>query len=332
MVKGPGVVTGRSGTLGKVHFVESDYWPHNTSLWVTTFNDSIPLFIYYLYYYIGFERFASGSGVPTLNRNDAHSFDVAIPVDPAEQSAIATALSDVDALLAAQDVLIAKKRAIKQGAMQELLTGKRRLPEFSGEWEVKPLKELAEISAGINKPLSQMGSGALYVTVQALYDGTEIRTERLSRIMVSPSEIEHKSLTFGDIVFGKSSVKRDGIGYPSQFFGCDEPVVFSGFTYRVRARPEIADPSFLFYGLRSTDTRRWVIDNSQASALTNINQTIVDAVPVALPSLLSEQTAIAKVLSDMDTEITALETQRAKTAQLKQGMMQELLTGRIRLV
>jgi type I restriction enzyme S subunit len=215
--------------------------------------------------------------------------------------------------------------------MQQLLTGQTRLPGFHGEWEVKRLKQVAEISTGINKPLSEMGSGALYVTVQDLYDKTSIRTERLSRIKVSPSEIETRGLTSGDIVFGKSSVKRDGIGYPSQFLGCDEPVVFSGFTYRARARQGITDATFLFYALREEKTRRWLIDNSQASALTNINQTIADAIPVQVPPSVPEQTAIAEVLTDMDAELAALEQRREKTRALKHAMMQELLTGRIRL-
>ena len=101
--------TGRSGTLGKVHYIDTDYWPHNTSLWVTRFNDNIPKFIYYLYESLSFGRFASGSGVPTLNRNDAHSYRIALPSDRNEQRAIAAALSDVDALLGGLDRLIAKE-------------------------------------------------------------------------------------------------------------------------------------------------------------------------------------------------------------------------------
>lgn len=249
-----------------------------------------------------------------------------------EQRAIASALTDVDALLDGLDRLIAKKRDLKQAAMQQLLTGMTRLPGFHGEWEVKRLKDVAEISTGINKPLSEMGSGALYVTVQDLYDGTSIRTDRLSRIKVSRSEVDTRSLAIGDIVFGKSSVKRDGIGYPSQFRGCGEPVVFSGFSYRARARRGVADATFLLYGLRAQRTRRWLIDNSQASALTNINQTISDAIPIRFPPTVPEQIAIAAVLSDMDAELSALEARRDKTCALKQGMMQELLTGRTRLV
>ena len=259
--------------------------------------------------------------------------EVQIPLPPvAEQHAVATAFSDVDALLGGLDRLIAKKHNLKQAAMQQLLTGQTRLPSFHGEWEVKTLKQAAVISTGINKPLSEMGSGALYVTVQDLYDGTSIPTSRLSRIKVSSAEIETRALGAGDIVFGKSSVKRDGIGYPSQFLGCEEAVVFSGFTYRARARQGMIDPTFLFYALRTERTRRWLIDNSQASALTNINQTIADAIPITLPPTLAEQTAIAKVLSDMDAELAALEARRDKTRDLKQAMMQELLTGKTRLV
>jgi len=137
-VNGPGVVTGRSGTLGKVHYVEGDFWPHNTSLWVTRFNGSHPKFVYFLFTYIGFERFASGSGVPTLNRNDAHSFRICLPNSIGEQTAIATILSDMDEEIQTLQKRLAKTRQIKQGMMQELLTGKTRL--------VKPaLKEFANV-------------------------------------------------------------------------------------------------------------------------------------------------------------------------------------------
>jgi len=125
--KGPGVVTGRSGTIGTVTFVEQKFWPHNTSLWVTTFKGNDPKFIFYLYTTIGLEQFATGSGVPTLNRNDVHAFKVRIPPSTVEQTAIATILTDMDAEIAALEAKLAKARQIKQGMMQELLTGRIRL-------------------------------------------------------------------------------------------------------------------------------------------------------------------------------------------------------------
>ncbi|MBJ6640199.1 restriction endonuclease subunit S [Streptomyces sp. DHE7-1] len=128
MVKGPGVVTGRSGTIGKVHFVEGDYWPHNTSLWVTSFARVDAKFAYYFLAHIGLERFASGSGVPTFNRNDAHSFEITVPSDRAEQTAIADVLSAADSELEALRRRRAQVSSIRIGMMQELLTGRTRLP------------------------------------------------------------------------------------------------------------------------------------------------------------------------------------------------------------
>jgi type I restriction enzyme S subunit len=128
MTKGPGVVTGRSGTLGKVHYIAEDYWPHNTTLWVTDFSRVDSKFAYYFLIYLGLERFASGSGVPTLNRNDAHSFDICLPMDKVEQIALAEALCSVDKEIAQLERRLVKARAIKQGMMQQLLTGQIRLP------------------------------------------------------------------------------------------------------------------------------------------------------------------------------------------------------------
>lgn len=132
-VAGPGVITGRSGTLGSIHFVTSDYWPHNTTLWATSFNGNVPKFVFYLFKSIGFSRFATGSGVPTLNRNDAHGFSVGIPQNADEQTRIATILSDMDKEISDLEAKLEKAKALKQGMMQNLLTGKIRL--------VKPAQE-----------------------------------------------------------------------------------------------------------------------------------------------------------------------------------------------
>ena len=97
-VKGPGVITGRSGTIGKVHYIEGDYWPHNTSLWVTDFKGNYPKFIYHLYQRLNLSQFGSGSGVPTLNRNDVHDSNVLVPsVD--EQMQISMLLDYLDNLI-----------------------------------------------------------------------------------------------------------------------------------------------------------------------------------------------------------------------------------------
>ena len=96
--KGPGVVTGRSGTIGNIHYIECNYWPHNTALWVTDFRGNVPLFVYYMYQRLNLSRFGTGSGVPTLNRNDVHDAVISIP-KPAEQDMISSLFSMIDHLI-----------------------------------------------------------------------------------------------------------------------------------------------------------------------------------------------------------------------------------------
>ena len=248
-----------------------------------------------------------------------------------EQQKIAEALSDVMEAIESLDALIAKKRDVKQATMQQLLAGRTRLPGFTADWNELELSKVAEIGPGINKALSEMGSGSLYVTVEDIYHGSFLDAGRLGRIRISKSEVERFSLQVGDLVLGKSSVKRDGIGYPNLFLGCAEPVVPSGFTYRVRPDKKVLNSAFLLQYLRSRPGRKWIIDNSQSSALTNINSSIVNRYPVIMPPL-KEQEAIAEALTVMDDELGALTEQAFKLRMVKQGMMQDLLTGKVRLM
>ena len=123
MVTAPGVVTGRSGTIGAVFYIENNFWPHNTSLWVTNFFNNIPLFVYHLYQFINIEKCASGSGVPTLNRNDVHKIEISIPCDKDEQQAIADILSAADKEIDLLEQELVQLEQKKKSLMQLLLTG-----------------------------------------------------------------------------------------------------------------------------------------------------------------------------------------------------------------
>lgn len=336
MAKGPGVVTGRSGTLGKVHFVEYDYWPHNTSLWVTRFNGNNSKFIYYLYCFLRFERFASGSGVPTLNRNDIHSYRVALPQSHDEQRAIATALSDMDALLDGLDRLIDKKRAIKQATMQQLLTGQTRLPGFSGAWEVRSLLEIAEYQ----KTLFDDGDWveAEHITdegirlVQTGNIGVGQFLEKGAKKYIYESSFEKlkcKELKVGDILIcrlaepaGRACILPD-IGEGRIITSVDVTIF--------RPLPGTADRNFLIQVFSTDEWFRMVLDQVGGTTHKRISRGSLGKLKVPFPCI-KEQQAIATILTDMDAEITALETRHAKIRALKQAMMQELLTGRTRLV
>lgn len=318
-VKGPGVVTGRSGTIGKVHFVDCDYWPHNTALWVKRFNNSQPKYVYYLYLKIGLDRFASGSGVPTLNRNDAHSFKIGVPEKLSEQTAIANALSDVDALIAALEKLIDKKTAIKTAAMQQLLTGKKRLPPFDqlnigyiktelGEvpedWKVVPFWKLLKIRHGKSQKEIETPDGSYPIlatggeigrTNTALYDKPSVLIGRKGTIN-QPRFMDSPFWTVDTLFF--SEIEKD------------------------------IEPKFVFYKFCLID---WMSYN-EASGVPSLNASTIESILQSFPTKKVEQTAIANVLSDMDSELNALQQRLAKTQQLKQGMMQELLTGKTRLI
>jgi len=148
LATGPGVVIGRSGaSFGQAHFCEPDYWPHNTALYVTDFLGNDPRFVFYFLRAMDFSQHNSGGAQQSLNRNFIAPIRIAVP-QPEEQVEIVAALADADALIAALEVMIAKNRDLKQAAMQYLLTGKSRLPGFSGEWEVKRLGDLVSVQKG----------------------------------------------------------------------------------------------------------------------------------------------------------------------------------------
>lgn len=340
MARGPGVITGRSGTLGKVNYVETAYWPHNTSLWVTRFNDNNPLFIFYLYTSIGFERFSSGSGVPTLNRNDAHSFRAAIPSSVGEQEAIAEALGDADALIESLEQLISKKRQIKQGAMQELLTGKRRLPGFSGEWEVKLLGGLFDFSGGLSASRDQLSmEGYCYLHYGDIHTSTKnfinVRSEQqdIPKLDISLKKVSSNSLLDdGDVVFVDASEDEEGTSRHIVVFNKDKIPFISGLhTIVAKSKTNELDNQYRRYCFQTADIKQQFRFFAVGTKVSGISKTNIAKLTLPVPSI-PEQTAIASILSDMDSEITALEEKLAKARQIKQGMMQELLTGRIRLL
>jgi type I restriction enzyme S subunit len=328
-VVGPGVVTGRYGTIGEVFFVREDFWPLNTTLFVKDFHDNDPLFVSYLLRTIDFHSHSGKSGVPGVNRNDLHSLTVTVPKSVDEQRTIAAALSDVDALLAKLDQLIAKKRDIKQAAMQQLLTGKKRLPGFSGEWEVKRLGEIGTFSKGKGIRRDQVVSDGLpCIRYGEIYTHHNDHVRQFNSFI--PLEVAQQSqrIQKGDLLFAGSGETAEEIGKCVAFLGDDaayaggDIVIFS---------PAGQNSMFLGYLMNHSTIVSQKARMGQGDAVVHLSARNLAQIEVHLPTL-QEQTAIAAVLSDMDAEIAALEARRDKTRDLKQGMMQELLTGRTRLV
>jgi type I restriction enzyme S subunit len=159
MVKAPGVVTGRYGTIGEVFFQDVDFWPLNTTLWVSNFHGNDERFVYYMLQRVDYATHSGKSGVPGVNRNDLHTEIVSLPESRVEQRAIARALADIDDLIAALEHVIAKKQAIKQGMMQQLLTARMRLAGFGRPWDNRHVAEIALINKGTQLGRASMTSG-----------------------------------------------------------------------------------------------------------------------------------------------------------------------------
>lgn len=276
---------------------------------------------------------ASGTTMPSLNQAILGAVDIPFPEDPKEQEAIAEALSDADALIEGLERLIAKKRLIKQGTMQDLLTAKRRLPGFSGDWESFLIGDFLSFKNGLNKAKSFFGQGTPIVNYMDVFGGGRIDAVSIAGLVdVTSAEQSAYGVKDGDILFTRTSETPEEIGLAAVADGVLEGTVFSGFVLRGRPQNDKLTRNFTKYCFRSVPIRRQIISRATYTtrALTNGRQ--LSQVEMFAPSDVDEQNAIADVLSDMDAEIQALETRLEKARQVKEGMMQNLLTGRIRLV
>jgi len=268
----------------------------------------------YLYYWLtayNLGGIADTTSVPQINNK--HIFPLEIPLPPLpEQRRIATVLSDTDELIATLEKLIAKKRAIKQGAMQELLTGKRRLPGFNGEWVEKKLGEVVNIIMG------QSPDSNFYNTIAdglPLIQGNADIENRFTIIRFYTSQIT-KLAKKGDIIL---TVRAPVGNVAKTEFDC----------CLGRGVCAIKGNEFLYHYLVYIEPF-WA-SLSKGSTFDSINSQELYDVVLKLPQDVAEQTAIASILSDMDAEIDALTAKLNKYKHIKQGMMSELLTGHIRL-
>jgi type I restriction enzyme S subunit len=246
-----------------------------------------------------------------------------------EQRAIAEALADVDALLGSLTQLIAKKRDLKLAAMQQLLTGRQRLPGFSGEWEVKPLNDVAlKIQDGTHFSPRLGGSDYLYVTSKNIGFGIfDVSTaEKID-------SAEHNKIYLRcDVKKGDVLLTKDGANTGNAALNpLEEPFSLLSSVALIRFDDSHHAPAYYLYQVLSPNGQKQIKELMSGNAITRLTLAKIRSLRYPIASF-AEQTEIADTLLDMDAEIAALENRLAKTRALKQGMMQELLTGRIRLV
>jgi len=323
LAKGPGVVLGRSGaSFGQAHCCTQDFWPHNTALYVTDFFGNDPLFVFYFLSNFDFTRHNSGGAQQSLNRNFIAPIPIGMP-SPTEQTAIANALSDVDTLITALEKLIAKKCAIKTAAMQQLLTGKKRLPPFNQAHTGYKQTELGEVPEDwavilFKEVCNSFKTGKLDANAMKPDGEYRFYTCAKNYSLIDTYAFDTEAL----LVSGNGA----NVGYVHYYKG-----KFNAYQRTYVLSEFIADVGYLKLYLERKLADRIRVEVNAGNTPYITMDTLTD-MAVVVPSSIDEQAAIATVLSDMEKEIEALEQRLNKTQQLKQGMMQELLTGRTRLV
>lgn len=328
------ILISKDGTIGKVAYLGMipKAGTLNSGIFVIRANDRKidQVFLSKIFMSFYFEEFlnrlVAGSTINHLYQKDFVKFCFPLP-NSEEQVAIAAALSDVDSLISALTKKIEKKKAIKQGLMQQLLTGKKRLPGFNDKWKSMLLGDIAEVKDGTHQTPKYVKSGG-----KPFYSVENVTADDFKNVKHISLE-EHKALTC-NYRMEKGDVLMTRIGS----IGCCKYVdwdVDASFYVSLALLKinEKYDSKFISYLSNIKSFKEEVMLNSLVFAIPQkINLGNISLIKVYIPTSKAEQTAISNILSDCDSEIAALEEKRDKYKEIKQGMMQQLLTGKIRLI
>jgi type I restriction enzyme S subunit len=324
------------GLLGSAALVPvGGLYLHNQRLGkVTTLSRDVSLgFLYRVFnsptYRVKVRETAAGTKVKHTSPSKLLAIPVAIPPTKAEQEAIAGALSDADALIESLEQLLAKKRHLKQGAMQELLTGKKRLPGFVRDWRSVPAGTVGAFRGGSGFPTATQGNASGRYPFFKVSDmnnpGNEIFMATANNYIDDGIRRQVGAVAFpaGSIVFAKVGA---AVFLERKRLLVKASCLDNNMAALILDENQ-ADSRFILYLLLSMR----LSDLVSTTALPSLNRSVLSSMQFFLPPL-AEQVEIAALLSDVDSELAALEAKLTKARQIKQGMMQELLTGRIRLV
>ena len=274
-----------------------------------------------------------GTTMAGLNEKILSALEFYLPETMEEQNRIVQVLTDIDKQLTLTEEMIAKKRAIKQGTMQELLTGKKRLPGFSGEWQNFNLMKHSKIKARIGwqglKKSEYLDSGYALLVTGTDFDNGRVQWDQCHYVTRSRYDQDRNiQIQSNDIL-----ITKDGsLGKAALVQGLSKPATLNSGIFVIRPLQNAYDPVFVYHILSSFVFKDFLDKLSAGSTIIHLYQKDVGKFEFLLPPTIEEQKGIAAVLSEMDADIAALEEKLAKYRQVKQGMMQQLLTGKIRLV
>lgn len=334
--EGERILVARVGAnAGTVNCVSGKYCVSDNTLMIQLKNKVDFQFILYFLIHSNLNKMIFGSGQPLITGSQLKTLIIPLPPTDNEQTAIAEALSDTDDLIDSLDKLITKKRNLKQAAMQQLLTGKTRLPGFTDQWEEKTLGDHVEFlrhgvnsraELTINDPVKYLHYGDIHAC-----NNVRLCPNGLPSLPASKAKTLDR-LSEGDLIFADASEDLDGVGKSVEIIGVSDTECVSGLhTIAARFDKDVLADGFKGYLQFCPEFISQLRRLAAGTKVYATNRSHIAGIEMHLPDTI-EQTAIAEVLSDMDSSIEALEERRDKVWSLKQGMMQQLLTGRIRLV
>lgn len=277
-----------------------------------------------------FRRLTSGGAQPFLSLKEIKKLDIVVP-KLVEQQKIASILSTWDKAIELKEKLIEQKKEQKKGLMQKLLTGEVRLPGFEGEWREVKLGKIGKTYNGLSgKTAEDFGEGKPYIPYKTIFDDSKINLQKLDYVKINIGE-KQNSAKKGDIFFTTSSETPHEVGMSSVLLDDVDEIYLNSFCFGYRLNDfSVLLPNFAQHYFRSDDFRKKIYALAQGSTRFNISKNEVMKIAIKIPDL-KEQEGISKILSESDKEILLLANQVRRLKEQKQGLMQLLLTGKVRV-
>lgn len=336
-LKGDILYTRVGASFGKAAIVEFD-WEFSIYVSLTLIRMKKGYNNYFYSYLLNSDRYVynarktvfQGGGVQNLNVKEVEKFEMVVP-PLREQEKIAEILSTWDKAIELKEKLIEQKKQQKKGLMQKLLTGEVRLPGFKGEWISAKIGEIGKTYNGLSgKTAEDFGAGKPYIPYKTIFDDTKIDIAKLDYVQIQEGENQNRA-KYGDIFFTTSSETPNEVGMSSVLLDEVDELYLNSFCFGYRLNNfNVLLPEFAQFLFRGNDFRRKIFGLAQGSTRFNISKNEIMKIEVQLPSI-EEQKSIAAILIKSDREIKLLQKQVEYLKEQKKGLMQLLLTGKVRV-
>jgi len=332
IARGPGVLTGRSGSVGRVHYIEQDYWPHNTTLYVIDFKGNLPRYIYYLLQFIDPAKVANSTGVPTLDRNNVHKLVVDHPPLDEQKRIVAILdekLTAVEQARAAAQAQLQAAQALPAAYLRTVFES-----EEAQEWPLYELGQVAEIVGGIQKTpeRSPRNFHRPFLTVKNVQRGF-LDLSTVGRFEITENELERYRLYSGDILIVEGNGSLSHIGRNALFNGELDDCIHQNHIIRVRCQPDYLYPPYVSHYFNSANGQAQMIKNAETSSgLYTLSTGKIAALELPIPDINQQKLLIQELSTKMNSVnpiLKAVSEQLTAIEALPAAFLHQAFTGEL---